>query len=174
MSEPFLGMIIIVPYTFAPRGWAFCAGQILSISQNTALFSLLGTTFGGNGQTTFGLPDLRSRVPVGAGQSPGNSNYTLGEVGGSETVTLIGQQIPMHQHPVNASSNDGSANRAANAVLASAQSPIYDPNGPDGRTTMHPQMIPPSGGGNQPHENRQPYQVLNYCIAMEGIYPSRN
>jgi microcystin-dependent protein len=174
MSEPFLGMIIIVPYNFAPRGWAFCAGQLLAIAQNTALFSLLGTTYGGNGQTNFGLPDLRSRVPVGQGQSPGNSYYDLGQVGGTESVTLIVQQIPSHTHPVAASSNDANANRAANAALASPPTAIYDSAGPDGRTTMSPNMIPPSGGGNQPHDNIQPYQVLNYCIAMEGIFPSRN
>jgi microcystin-dependent protein len=172
MSEPYLGMIIIVPYTFAPRGWAFCAGQILSISQNTALFSLLGTTFGGNGQTTFGIPDLRGRVPVGSGQGPGLSNYDLGEVAGSETVTLTTQEIPAHSHTVSASSNDPSANRASNAALAATN--IYDPNGADGRTFMNPNVMPPSGGNNQPHENRQPFLVLNYCIAMTGIYPSRN
>jgi microcystin-dependent protein len=172
MSEPFLGMIIIVPYNFAPRGWAFCAGQLLAISQNTALFSLLGTTFGGNGQTNFALPDLRSRVPVGAGQSPGNSNYQLGEVGGVETVTLNTLEIPPHTHPVGASSNDPNSNRAVNAALASSN--IYDGAGPDGRTVMNPNMIPPSGGSGQPHENRPPYLGLNYCIAMEGIYPSRN
>jgi microcystin-dependent protein len=170
MSEPFLGMIIIVPYTFAPRGWAFCAGQIMSISQNTALFSLLGTTFGGNGQTTFGIPDLRGRVPIGAGQGPGLSNYDLGEVAGVESVTLTSQQVAPHIHPVNASSNDPTSNRAAGACLASAN--IYDAN-PDGRTIMNANAIGPNSGG-QPHENRQPFLVLNYCIALEGIYPSRN
>jgi len=174
MSEPFLGMIIIVPYNFAPRGWAFCSGQILPIAQNTALFSLLGTTYGGNGQTTFALPDLRGRVSMSSGQGPGLSNYSLGEVSGTETVTLISTQIPTHTHPVMASSNDANANRAVNAALASPPSPIYDSNGPDGRTQMNANMIPPSGGGNQPHENRPPYLVLNYCIALEGIFPSRN
>src|SRR5919199_4214759 len=98
MTEPFLGEIFIVPYNFAPRGFAFCAGQILPIAQNTALFSLLGTTYGGNGQTTFGLPDLRGRVPVSSGQGPGLSPYSLGEQGGVETVTLISQQMPQHNH----------------------------------------------------------------------------
>src|SRR5215475_4971153 len=104
MSEPFLGQIMLVPYNFAPRGWAFCNGQLLSISQNTALFSLLGTTYGGNGQTTFALPDLRGRVPLSSGQGPGLSNYNLGQSGGQETVTLTGNQMPAHQHAINANS----------------------------------------------------------------------
>jgi microcystin-dependent protein len=165
-------MIIITPYNFAPRAWAFCAGQILPISQNTALFSLLGTTFGGNGQTTFALPDLRSRIPLGSGQGPGLSMYQLGEVSGYETITLNTQQIPAHSHAVSASSSDPNSNRASNAALAASN--IYTSAGPDGRTPMNAGMIPPSGGNNQPHENRQPYLALNFCIALEGIFPSRN
>src|SRR5437879_6406836 len=102
MAEPFLGMIIIVPFNFAPRGWAFCAGQIMPIAQNTALFSLLGTAYGGNGETTFALPDLRSRLPIGAGQGPGLSPYALGQVSGTESVTLNVTQMPQHTHLVNA------------------------------------------------------------------------
>src|SRR5215211_5023310 len=98
MSEPFIGQIMLVPYNFAPRGWAFCQGQIMSIAQNTALFSLLGTTYGGNGQTTFALPDLQGRFPNGAGQGPGLSSYTLGQVAGAESVTLTQQQMPLHTH----------------------------------------------------------------------------
>src|SRR5215211_4319727 len=100
MSEPFIGQIMLVPYNFAPRGWAFCAGQILPIAQNTALFSLLGTTFGGNGQTTFALPDLRGRAPIGQGQGPGLSNISLGEAAGTETVTLLSTNMPAHSHTV--------------------------------------------------------------------------
>src|SRR6185503_17212020 len=119
MSEPFLGMIIIVPYNFAPRGWAFCNGQILPIAQNTALFSLLGTTFGGNGQTTFALPDLRGRVPNSSGQGPGLSSYDLGQVGGVESETLTINQLPAHNHQVACLQNgDATLPRPGNSFLA--------------------------------------------------------
>lgn len=167
--EPFLGEIRLFPYTFAPRGWAFCQGQILGIAQNTALFSLLGTTYGGNGQTTFGLPDLRGRVAVSSGQGPGLSPYSLGQQGGTESVSLTQNQMPLHAHLVNASSVSPNASRPGNAFLA-ANGPYQA--APDG-TTMAPGMIQGTGG-NQPHENRQPYTTLNYCIALEGIFPSRN
>lgn len=174
MSEPFLGMIQIFPYNFAPRGWAFCAGQILPIAQNTALFALLGTTFGGNGQTTFALPDLRGRVPVGAGQGPGLSSYDLGQVGGTESVTLITNQLPSHNHTVTiaVNSSEGGANSPAGGFLGKA-----DP-GPYAATTDNSIMgaQPPTGltGGNQPVPILQPYLTLQYCIALEGIFPSRN
>src|SRR5215831_16990317 len=118
MSEPFVAQIQIFAFNFAPRGWAFCAGQILSISQNTALFSLLGTTYGGNGQTTFGLPDLRGRVPLSPGQGPGLSNYSLGQVGGAENVTLTTTQMPQHTHAPQATASDQNTNRPNNAVAA--------------------------------------------------------
>lgn len=171
MAEPFLGMIIIVPYNFSPRGWAFCNGQILPIAQNTALFSLLGTTFGGNGQTTFALPDLRGRVANSSGQGPGLSNYDLGQVGGTESTTLTVNQMPIHNHMIAplAFASDGDSTTpdgsypAKNGAYNSAQ---------DG-TKMGPF---PSGnqGGNQPFSLLQPYLTLNFCIAMEGIFPSRN
>ena len=170
MSEPFLGMIIIVPYNFAPRGWAFCSGQILPIAQNTALFSLLGTTFGGNGQTTFALPDMRGRCALSSGQGPGLSSYTLGEVAGTETITLTVNQIPAHPHTVLANGESNTTGKPANNYPAT--NGAYNPAN-DG-TQMAAGMIPPSGGGNQPHDNMQPYLVLNYCIALEGIFPSRN
>lgn len=169
MSEPFLGEIRLFPYTFAPRGWAFCAGQIMSIAQNTALFSLLGVTYGGNGQTTFGLPDLRGRVAVSSGQGPGLSNYTLGQVAGTETVTLTTNEMPMHNHLVNASSQASSASRPSGAVPSGGGAYTGASDG----TVMNPSMIGVAGG-SQPHENLQPYLTLNYCIALEGIYPSRN
>lgn len=173
MSDPFLGMIIIVPYTFAPRGWAFCQGQILSIAANTALFSLLGTTFGGNGQTTFALPDLRGRVPNGAGQGPGLSNYDLGQVSGAESATLTQNQMPLHNHLVNAN-NEGSTTASPSGAVPgnTAVGQIYASAG-DGATTMLPTMLSNAGGG-QPLQILQPYLTLNFCIALQGIYPSRN
>jgi microcystin-dependent protein len=171
MTEPFLGEIRLFPYNFAPRGWAFCAGQILAISQNTALFSLLGTTYGGNGQTTFQLPDLRGRVPNSAGQGPGLSSYTLGEQGGAENITLIAQQMPAHNHAVAVNNSGSATGRPSGGYPGQTSGNAYAPNS-DG-STFAPQAVS-NAGGSQPHENRPPYLTLNYCIALEGIYPSRN
>ena len=174
MSEPFIGEIRMFGGNFAPRGWALCHGQILSIAQNTALFSLLGTTYGGNGQTTFGLPDLRGRAPIGWGQGPGLSNRSLGEVGGVENVTLTAQQMPAHSHAANASGNSGNTNTPVGKVWskdAGVQSATYTGNAPNG--VMAANAIG-SAGGSQPHENMPPYMAMNYVIALEGIYPSRN
>jgi microcystin-dependent protein len=169
VTEPFLGQIILVPYNFAPRGYAFCQGQILSIAQNTALFSLLGTTYGGNGQTTFALPDLRGRHAVSQGQGPGLSFYTLGEQGGVESVTLTTQQMPAHPHLANATMTTANDTKPAGNYLAVGGAYINAaPN-----TQMGAQMISPAGN-SQPHENRDPYLALNYCIALQGIFPSRN
>lgn len=171
--EPFIGMIILFPYNFAPRGWAFCNGQILSIAQNTALFSLLGTTYGGNGQTTFALPDLRGRVAISEGQGPGLSPKSLGEVGGQENVTLIQTQIPAHTHTLNASSVAGNQSSPTGNVLGNTGNfdNEYFAGAPS--TTMHAESIGATGG-NQPHNNMPPYLVLNYCIALQGIFPARN
>ena len=176
MSEPFIGQVMMFAGNFAPRGWAFCQGQILSIAQNTALFSILGTTYGGNGQTTFALPDLRGRVPIHSGQGPGLSSYALGQQAGAETVTLIQNQIPAHTHAVNASSTAPSpalASPTGNVLAAAARGspPIYSSVAPN--TTMHANMVAPAGG-SQPHTNIQPYLCINFIIALEGIYPSRN
>lgn len=171
MSEPFLGMIIIVPYNFAPRGWAFCSGQILPISQNTALFSLIGTTFGGNGQTTFALPDLRGRWPNSSGQGPGLSNYDLGQVGGSESTTLTVNNLAAHNHTVAASALDADSGKPAGRFLGVSSATNFLSNS-DG-TLMNAIMIG-NTGGNQPFSILQPYLTLNYCIALEGIFPSRN
>lgn len=168
--EPFMGELRLLPYTFAPRGWAFCQGQLLSIAQNSALFSLLGTNYGGNGQSTFGLPDLRGRVPMSAGQGPGLSSHTLGEISGVENVTLTNQQMPIHNHQVGASSDDATKKNPVGALPAATGTSVYGDT-PDG--TMQGAMIGVSGG-SQPHTNMQPYLVLNWCIALEGIYPSRN
>lgn len=170
MSEPYIGEIRIFPYSFAPRGWAFCQGQILSIAQNTALFSLLGITYGGNGQTTFALPDLRGRVPMGSGQGPGLTNRTRGEMAGVESVTLLQNQMPAHSHAVACSSDDGNGGSPPGNYPASSGNPIYSNAA---NSTMNPGMIG-AAGGSQPHNNMQPYLVLNYCIALEGIFPSRN
>jgi microcystin-dependent protein len=174
MSEPFLGQIILVPYNFAPRGWAFCNGQLLSIAQNTALFSLLGTTYGGNGQTTFALPDLRGRVPISSGQSPGLQNYDLGQVGGAESQTLTASQMPMHNHSVQALTDAVTTSSPTSNFLGTAPrgANLYAP--PSANTTqMSPQMIA-AAGGSQPFDIRDPYLTLNYCIALEGVFPSRS
>lgn len=172
MSEPYLGMIIIVPYNFSPRGWAFCNGQILPIAQNTALFSLLGTTFGGNGQTTFALPDLRGRCPNSSGQGPGLSSYDLGQVGGTESTTITINQMPGHNHMVapSASTNAPSASKPTNNVPA--QFDGYDalPGSPVAMAATASSLT----GGSQPTPLLSPYLTLNYCIALEGIFPSRN
>ena len=172
MSEPFLAEIRIFPYNFAPRGWAFCQGQLLSISQNTALFSIIGTTYGGNGITTFGLPDLQGRVPVHVGQGPGLSPYDLGQEGGTETVTLLATQIPPHSHParcLNGMANSAAPNSNVWAIDAGGN-PQYGSIKAAG--TMAPNIVAAAGGG-QPHNNIQPYLTLNYCIALQGIFPTR-
>jgi len=172
MSQPFLGEIRIFGFNFAPRGWAFCNGQIMSIAQNTALFSLLGTTYGGNGQTTFALPNLQSRVPLHFGQGPGLSSYSLGEVLGTENVTLNQTQMPMHNHIVSAFGSDGTSGKVAGKFLSNSGTiNLYNPTS-DG-TTMAPQVIG-NAGGNQPFPILPPLLALNFCIALQGIFPSRN
>jgi microcystin-dependent protein len=168
-----LAEIRLFPYNFAPRGWAFCQGQLLSIAQNTALFALVGTTYGGNGITTFGLPDLRGRVAVHVGQGPGLSPYVLGQVGGTETVTLTSAQIAPHSHTPNCLNAPGNKPEPNNNVWATdlGGNPQYGTTKAAG--TMAANIIGPSGGG-QAHNNIQPYLALNYCIAMQGIFPSRN
>jgi len=174
MSQPFIGQIITAGFNFAPRGYATCDGQILSIAQNTALFSLLGTTYGGNGTSTFALPDLRGRVPIHQGQGPGLTPRTMGELSGSENVTLISSQMPAHNHTVGALSTNGNLKSPTNNIPANVQGTstnIYSASNAD--TTMNPQMLGITGG-SQPHNNMQPYLVINFCIALVGIFPSRN
>lgn len=184
MAEPFIGQIIIVGFNFAPRGYATCDGQLMSIAQNTALFSLLGTTYGGNGQTTFGLPDLRGRVPIHFGQGPGLSNFVQGQLGGEQNHTLIASEVAPHTHSVTiapaCSTEDASQGNPKNAYPAV-------PNGTGGTAVNSYGTTPSSGSnmggttatsaansGGQPHNNMQPYLTLNFCIALEGIFPSRN
>ncbi len=170
-AEPFLGQIAIVPYNFAPQGWALCQGQLLPISENPALFSLLGTTYGGNGVSNFALPDLRGRMPVGTGEGPGLSNIVLGEVGGTETVTLTIEQLPAHTHPLMASTLEAAVVSPTGAVLGSkARVPLY--SGASDLTPMAGASVGETGG-NQPFPIRNPYLGLQYIIALEGVYPTR-
>ncbi|MBX2929632.1 MAG: phage tail protein [Saprospiraceae bacterium] len=171
--EPFIGQIQAFGFNFAPRGWALCQGQLMSIAQNSALFSLLGTMYGGDGRTTFGLPDLRGRSIVGFGQGPGLSPITQGEKGGAETVTLLTSNMPVHNHMVTATDSDANSDEAGNgARLGTAGANIYASGG---SATVHlaADSTTPAGG-NVPFNNRDPYLGLNYCIALEGIFPSRS
>ncbi len=172
-SGPFVAELRPFPFNFAPRGWAQCDGQLLPISQNTALFSLLGTTYGGNGQTTFALPDLRGRLPLHQGQGPGLSLRSRGENGGAETVTLQTGEIASHQHAVAATGTFTTKNPGGD-VPAPAPAPATDPKmyGDTPNTPMHASTIQPAGGG-VPHDNLAPYLGLNWCIALQGIFPPR-
>ena len=167
--EPLLGMIQLFGYDWAPTGWARCDGQLLSISQNTALFSLLGTTYGGDGRTTFALPDLRGRAPVHDGQGPGLSSRNLGEVYGHETVTLTTGQLPAHTHGVQGSATAASKSPSGAVPAYNDQGSAY--GAPDG-TAMATNMTQPTGS-SQPVDTIPPVLAMNYCIAVEGIYPSR-
>ncbi len=174
MPEPFVGEIRMFGFGFgfAPQGWALCNGQLLPISQNQALFSLLGTTYGGDERTTFALPDMQSRVPVCPGQGPGLSSYAEGQAGGAETVTLAAAQMPGHTHPVKASSGAADSSQPGGRALARSASHIYTAK-PDASTVMNVDMLG-DAGGSQPHENTQPYLAVNFCIALAGIFPARN
>ena len=166
--DTFIGQLMCVGFNYAPQGWALCQGQLLPIADNSALFSLLGTTFGGDGQTTFGLPDLRGRMPVGMGNGPGLSPYDIGQAGGTESVTLVAGNLPAHTHSVAASSADKNDASPANAFFSGGGAYNTAAN-----ATMNPSMVGPAGG-NQPHENRQPVLGINWIIALEGIYPPRS
>jgi microcystin-dependent protein len=166
VAEPFLSEIRIFSFNFAPKGWAQCNGQLLPINQNQALFALLGTTYGGNGQTTFALPDLRSRTAVHTG-----AGHVLGEVGGERSHTLSIGELPTHNHLVNASSATGNDPNPGGHLLASPLNESY--RAPGAPTSMAGGSVGNVGGG-QPHENLQPYLALMFCIALQGIFPSRN
>ena len=174
MATPFVAEIRMFGGNFAPRGNAFCNGQIMAISQNTALFSLLGTTYGGNGTTTFALPDLRGRMPIGFGQGPGLSDRSLGEQSGQEAVTLLQTEIPMHSHVPMGGSAAGTTTDPSNAAWAASVGgrtppPLYTAPGA-------PVVMAPAGiaGGSQPHSNMQPYLAITFIIALSGVFPPRN
>lgn len=167
MSEPFIGEIQIFGFNFNPRGWAYCNGATLPIAQNTALFSLIGTIYGGNGQTTFQLPNLAGRAAMQQGNGPGLTPRVLGEATGVNTVTLTTNQIPSHRHVVRATLSSGTQASPAGGVPTTSEEQLLFDTGTD--VAMTP---PAPSGGSQPHENMQPYLGVNFCIALQGIYPS--
>ncbi|MGA8213804.1 MAG: tail fiber protein [Candidatus Sulfotelmatobacter sp.] len=171
MASQFLGEIRMFAGNFAPQGWAMCNGQLLSISQNTALFALLGTTYGGDGTTTFALPNLQSRIPIHQGQGVGLSPYVIGQLSGTENVTLLTSQLPQHTHAANADSGSGGVSNPANTYWASsANTKQYAPST---NAAMAPSAMSQTGG-SQPHTNIMPYLAVSFIIALEGIFPSRN
>ena len=165
MAEPFLAEIRMISFNFPPKGWAFCNGQILPINQNQALFSIMGTTYGGNGQTTFALPNLQGRIPLHVG-----SGFNLGQVGGEQAHTLNISEMPAHTHPVSASGGVATLNSGSNAFMAASSS---NPYGAAPDATLNPSSIAPVGG-SQPHLNMPPTLTINFIVALQGIFPSRN
>ena len=173
MADPFVAEIRIFPFNFAPKGWAWCNGQLLPLSQNTALFSLLGTTYGGNGKSNFALPDLQGRAPMHPGQGPGLSLHDLGEIGGSETVTLLESEIPAHSHPL--MSLGAPANRtspAGNTIARPSAGTAFVPPAGAPLVPMAPDALAPAGG-DQPHNNMMPFLTFYFCIALQGVFPPR-
>src|SRR5512146_1354309 len=171
MSSPFVAEIRIFPFNFAPKGWALCDGQLLPLSQNTALFSLLGTTYGGDGKSTFALPNMQGSAPMHPGQGPGLSLHDLGETGGEESVTLLESEMPLHSHALMASTTASSKPGPAGNSLARIQggaTPYVAPGGAP-LVAFSPSSITPTGG-DLPHNNMQPYLTLNFCIALQGVY----
>jgi microcystin-dependent protein len=170
MADPFVAEIRIFPFNFAPKGWAWCDGQLLPLSQNTALFSLLGTTYGGNGKSNFALPDLQGRAPMHPGQGPGLSLHDLGEQGGSETVTLLESEIPSHNHTMRANASDPANVKIVNPDASfglSQEAQIYQDNND---VLLAPEALAPAGGG-LPHNNLQPYLTFYFNIALQGVFP---
>src|SRR5579863_9854523 len=173
MSNPFLAEIRIFPFNFAPTGWAFCDGQILPLSQNTALFSLLGTTYGGDGKSNFALPNMQGNVPMHPGQGPGLSLHDLGETGGSDTVTLLESEIPSHSHSLMTFANQGTQGTPDPTLgIARARGIDAFSTTTTGLVQMSDNTVAPAGG-DQPHNNLMPYLTLNFCIALQGVYPPR-
>ena len=174
MADPFVAEIRIFPFNFAPKGWAFCDGQLLPISQNTALFSLLGTFYGGDGKSNFALPNMQGSTPIQQGQGPGLSQYFIGEQGGSATVTLLTSEMPFHNHSMGAQTVPLSslATPGGNTFTKPASGNLYNIAGAQA-VQMAPQTLAPAGG-DQPHNNMQPYLTLSFCIALQGVYPPRS
>jgi microcystin-dependent protein len=169
--DPFVAEIRIFPFNFAPKGWAWCDGQLLPLSQNTALFSLLGTTYGGDGKSNFALPDLQGRAPMHPGQGPGLSLHDLGETGGSETVTLLESEIPAHSHGMKAGGGDATTRIVADQYPATGIGVSIFGATPAG-VQLSPNALVPAGG-DQPHNNLQPYLTFYFCIALQGVFPPR-
>ena len=169
MSNPFIGEIRMVGFNFPPLSWAFCDGQQMAIAQNDTLFQLIGTTYGGDGQNTFNLPDLQGRVPIHQGQSPGTSNYQIGQLSGTETVTLIASQLPAHAHAAAAAAGGNDTN-VSGGMPASGGPDLYA----TGVGTPPPPMAVMPTGGSQPHENMAPFVVISFVISLFGIFPSQN
>ncbi|MEZ4903414.1 MAG: tail fiber protein [Spirosomataceae bacterium] len=170
MADPFVAEIRIFPFNFAPKGWAWCDGQLLPLSQNTALFSLLGTTYGGNGKSNFALPDLQGRAPMHPERGPGLSLHDLGETGGSETVSLLESEIPSHSHTVQAINDSGLQSSPTGALPARAS--IYKTSPPGALVDMSVNAVAPAGG-DQPHNNMMPYLTFYFNIALQGVFPPR-
>ena len=173
MANPFLGEIRIFPFNFAPQGWATCNGQLLSIGQNNALFSLLGINYGGDGHTTFGLPNLQGSFPINFGQGSGLPEYVQGQSGGQAAVALLTTQIPAHSHTVGCAGTGNASSPAANAFAGAGRgkTPAYAP--PGGVAAVMSSSAVISAGSSQPHDNMPPYLTLNFCIALQGVFPSR-
>lgn len=171
MVDPYVGEIRVFGFNFAPRGWATCDGQLMPLSQNTALFALLGTMYGGDGKSTFALPDLESRAPMQWGQGPGLSDRIQGEPGGTDTVTLLESEMPQHQHAVSASNRPAEQTDPTGHALANATGQIYSQQAPD--TALSPSAMAVTGS-SLPHQNRQPYLGMLYCIALQGVFPPRS
>jgi microcystin-dependent protein len=174
MADPFVAEIRIFPFNFAPKGWAWCDGQLMPLSQNTALFSLLGTTYGGNGKSNFALPDLQGRAPMHPGQGPGLSLHDLGETGGSETVTLLESEIPSHSHARRASNDASTTNAPLGATIGrpfGRGNNIFDTSTAN-LVSMAPEALAPAGG-DAPHNNLMPYLTFYFCIALQGVFPPR-
>jgi microcystin-dependent protein len=172
VSSPFLAEVRILPYSFAPKGWATCDGQILPLSQNTALFSLLGTVYGGDGKSTFALPNLQGSVPLSPGDGQGLSTYYQGQEGGSETVTLLDSEMPFHTHTMSGYNDFGNNPNPGNHAYANYGTKTYLPAPVQSPQLMAFQALPVAGG-SFPHNNDQPYLVLQYCIALQGVFPAR-
>lgn len=173
MSDPFVAEIRIFPFNFPPTGWAFCAGQLMPISQNTALFALLGTTYGGDGKSTFALPNLQGSAPMQPGQGQGLSLRDLGQMGGAESVTLLVSEMPVHTHQLKATIEPGDNRLPSPTVALSTSAGAFAyVGGSPALTPMAPQALPPAGG-SLPHNNMQPYLTLNFCIALQGVFPQR-
>jgi microcystin-dependent protein len=171
MADPFVAEIRIFPFNFAPKGWAWCDGQLMPISQNTALFSLLGTVYGGDGKSTFALPDMQGNAPMHPGQGPGLSLHDLGETGGSETVSLLQSEIPAHSHTLQGDEDDANFKTPVNMLLGAGNQMYIAPN-PTVNVTMAPESLAPAGG-DQPHNNMMPYLTFYFNIALQGVFPPR-